>query len=282
MGHVHSVLVRVGADRCAATARLAAPWLRPYVAGYGAFRTGTTADAAQRRVLPLNLVTLIVDFDGCGSLAFGPRGTPEVREGACWLSGVTIGLTPAGARGLLGVPMRVLTGTAVDLDGLLGRRADELAERLVAAPGWDARFAVLDDLLTRWLRPDLPPDQRRDQPPDDATVRGWWRLQETAGRIRIGRLAAELGVSRRRLESGFQREIGLTPKTVARVARFQRAAQVLGTPASTPGILMGAFAAAAACGFADQPHFNREVRAMAGITPGELRAFLQYADQLSD
>ncbi|WUH98086.1 AraC family transcriptional regulator [Spirillospora sp. NBC_00431] len=277
MGQVHSVLVRTGADRCAAAARPAAARLRPYVAGYGAFRTGKTApDAAEnaaadaaprRRVLALNLVTLIVDFEGCAPLAFGARDAPEVREGACWRSGVTVGLTPAGTRALLGAPMRTLTGTTAALDGLLGRRADELAERLAAAPGWAARFSVLDDLLARWLRP-VPS-------PDAAAARGWQRLQKTAGRTRIERLAAELGVSRRRLESGFQGEVGLSPKTVARVARFQRAAQVLGARDGT-------FAAAAACGFADQPHLNREVRAMTGITPGELRAFLQYADPLRD
>ncbi|MGH3243011.1 MAG: helix-turn-helix domain-containing protein [Spirillospora sp.] len=271
MGQVHSVLVRAGAERCAAVARPAAARLRPFVAGYGAFRTGTpvtaAADAAHRRVLPLNLVTLIVDLEGCAPLAFGARGTPEVREEECWRSGITVGLTPSGTRALLGAPMRTLTGTTTALADLLGPRADELAERLAAAPGWAARFTVLDDLLTLWLHPNPHPDA--------AAAHGWHRLQETAGRTKIENLAAELNVSRRRLESGFQGEFGLSPKTVARVARFQRAVRVLGAPAGT-------FAAAAACGFADQPHFNREVRAMSGITPGELRAFLQYADRLHD
>jgi AraC-like DNA-binding protein len=102
---------------------------------------------------------------------------------------------------------------------------------------------------------------------------GWQRLQAAGGRITIGALAAELGVGRRRLETGFVREIGLTPKTVARIARFQDAVQVIAAPSGT-------FCAAAACGYADQPHFNREIRAMAGITPSELRAFVQYTDRL--
>lgn len=263
VAQVHSVLVRVGEERCAVRARAAVGRLRPHVAGYGAFQAGV---AGQRRVLPLNLVTLIVDLDGPGPLVFGARGTPVVDGGARWRRGVTVGLTPAGVRGLFGVPMRALTGTTVGLDELIGRRADELGERMVAAPDWAARFAVLDELFTRWLR--------RDREADAAAVRGWWRLQETAGRGTIGGLAAESGVSRRRLETGFRREVGLSPKTVARVARFQRAAQVLSMPSGT-------FGAAAACGFADQPHFNREVRAMAGITPGELRAFLQYAEPLT-
>jgi AraC-like DNA-binding protein len=162
--------------------------------------------------------------------------------------------------------MATLTGATAGLDDLLGRRAAELVERLDAAPGWQARFAVLDALLARWLRPDPRPDV--------PATRAWNRIQDVSGRLPVGALAAELGVSRRRLETGFRREFGLTPKTVARVARFQRAAGLLGAPSGT-------FAAAAACGYADQPHFNREVRALAGITPTELRAFLQYSERLT-
>jgi hypothetical protein len=40
MTQVHSVLVRAGQEPCIALGRLAAPQLRPYVAGYSAFRAG--------------------------------------------------------------------------------------------------------------------------------------------------------------------------------------------------------------------------------------------------
>jgi methylphosphotriester-DNA--protein-cysteine methyltransferase len=96
----------------------------------------------------------------------------------------------------------------------------------------------------------------------------WWRLQESAGRLTIGGLADELAVSRRHLEIGFRKEIGLPPKTIARIARFQDAVRVLSAPAAT-------LASAVACGYADQPHLGREVRAMAGMTPGRLFAFVQ-------
>jgi AraC-like DNA-binding protein len=263
MAQVHSVLVRAGREPCAVTGRLAAPRLRPYVAGYSAFRAG--AGAAGRRVLPLSLAVVVVDFAGLGALVSGPRNTPLVQEEAGWRQGVAIGLTPAGARAVLGVAVRELAGTVVPLDGLPGSRAGELASRLEGAPGPAARFAVLDEVLTAWLRP--------ERQPDAIAARGWQLLQAAGGGTTIGRLAAELGVGRRRLETGFAREIGLTPKTVARIARFQDAVQVLAAPSGT-------FAAAAACGYADQPHFNREIRAMTGITPAELRALVQYTGQL--
>jgi AraC-like DNA-binding protein len=263
MTQVHSVLVRAGREPCAVTGRLAAPRLRPYVAGYSAFRAG--GGAAGRRVLPLSLAVVVVDFAGLGALVSGPRSAPLVQEEAGWRQGVALGLTPAGARAVLGLPARELAGAIVPLDGLPGSRGAELAGRLEAASGPAARFAVLDELLAAWLRP--------ERQPDAMAARGWQRLQDAAGRTTIGGLAAELGVGRRRLEAGFAREIGLTPKTVARIARFQEAVAVLAAPTGT-------FADAAARGFADQPHFNREIRAMAGITPSELRALVQYTGQL--
>ncbi|WP_165964625.1 hypothetical protein [Actinomadura sp. KC216] len=93
MEQVHSVLVRVEGERCAALARRSAPRLRPYVAGYGAFRTGSME---KRRVLPLSLITLIIDLDGPGPLVFGARAAPMVHEGPSWRRGVAVGLTPPG------------------------------------------------------------------------------------------------------------------------------------------------------------------------------------------
>lgn len=263
MAQVHSVLVRAGREPCAVTGRLAALRLRPYVVGYSAFRAG--AGAAGRRVLPLSLAVVVVDLAGMRALVSGPRDTPLVQEQAGWRQGISVGLTPAGAQAVLGLPVRELAGAVVPLDSLPGSRAAELAGRLEAAPDCAARFAVLDEALTAWLRP--------ERQPDAIAARGWQRLQATAGKTTIGELAAGLGVGRRRLETGFAREIGLTPKTVARIARFQDAVQVLAAPSGT-------FAAAAACGYADQPHFNREIRAMTGITPTELRALVQYTGQL--
>lgn len=91
---------------------------------------------------------------------------------------MAIGLTPAGVRAVLGLPMCELTGAVIPLDGLPRSQAGELSARLEAAPGPPARFAVLDDLLAAWLRP--------ERQPDAATARGWQRLQAVAGRTTIG------------------------------------------------------------------------------------------------
>ncbi|WP_106400823.1 helix-turn-helix domain-containing protein [Actinocorallia populi] len=258
MWQLHS-FTDAGAAGCEAVVRLPGAWLRPYVVGYSGYRSSSGARDARRRVLALNVTTLIVEFDG-GGYVTGARGGPFVRDGAGWLHGMTIGLTPVGVCALLGMPMRELVGEIVPLDAVFGRRSAFLGERLGGARTWDERFALLDEQLTQWLEPPSGSGGR--------TVRAWWRLQETAGRIRVATLADELGVGRRTLEVGFRREIGLPPKQVARIARFQRAVRALAVPSAGLGT-------AVECGYADQPHLTREVRALSGITPGELFAFVQ-------
>jgi AraC-like DNA-binding protein len=53
----------------------------------------------------------------------------------------------------------------------------------------------------------------------------------------------------------------MTPKAFSRVLRFERAAALLAAGTAPAEV-------APTCGFFDQPHLNREFRALAGRTPG--------------
>jgi AraC-like DNA-binding protein len=82
----------------------------------------------------------------------------------------------------------------------------------------------------------------------------------------VGQIADELGCSRRHLSDRFGTELGLPPKALGRVLRFQRAVGLLRGGGELADV-------AYTCGYADQPHFNRDFRALAGVTPTEfLRA----------
>ena len=87
----------------------------------------------------------------------------------------------------------------------------------------------------------------------------------SGGRVAIEGIAAEIGISRRQLERLFLRDVGLPPKQLARIARFQRALHILEFGAApTRGST-----AAHAGGYADQAHFIRDFREFAGCTPTE-------------
>ena len=76
----------------------------------------------------------------------------------------------------------------------------------------------------------------------------------------LERLADEQHVCRRQLERDFDRWIGVAPRHLAQVARVQGVAREVYGGASLAD-------AAAGQGFADQPHMNRVVRQLTGLTP---------------
>ncbi len=190
-----------------------------------------------------------------GAFATGLADTHEVIDQFGAIECVDLKLTPLGAYTLLGVPMDELANDVVDLADVLGPDATRLTERLANTPGWADRFAVLDEFL---LRPRRAAARRRRR----EVAWAWRRLAETGGAVPIGALAEEVGWSRRHLVTRFRQQVGLPPKTVARVVRFEGLLRRLGA-AGRPD--WSRFAAE--CGYYDQAHLNRDFREFAGTTP---------------
>ncbi len=86
------------------------------------------------------------------------------------------------------------------------------------------------------------------------------------GRARPERIAGAVGLSRRQLGRLFQEQIGITPKSLGRLGRFQRALRALdGNPRnSLASVATGA-------GYFDQAHLCRDFRLFSGTTPAGYR-----------
>ncbi|MBM7806552.1 AraC-like DNA-binding protein [Geodermatophilus bullaregiensis] len=226
------------------------------------------------RGLPSPALTLVVTLDDPLDVAAHPdpaqaagrydallgglHTTPALIRHPGRQAGLQLDLTPLGARRLLGVPAGALAGLDCDLDDLLGRAGGELVERVRAARDWPARFAAVDDVLRRAVRP-LP-----DAAPEVAEA---WRLTVAgAGRLRVAELARRVGWSERHLTVRFRAETGLGPKEAARVVRFDRARRVLAARVSA-GRRPDLAGLAAAGGFADQAHLTRDWRVFSGLSP---------------
>ncbi|MGI5169896.1 helix-turn-helix domain-containing protein [Spirillospora sp. CA-253888] len=241
----------------------AAPALRGLVSEYSGYRW--SGAPGLHHGLPSTHLTLVIclsgtlDFTGprpasLVSAVGGLHDEPVVMAHQGLQHGLQLNVTWQGARTLLGLPAGELAGAVVDLADLLGGRADELVERLAAAPTWRHRFRLLDATLSGLA-------DGGDREPSPEVVRAWERLTETAGNLPIGALAREVGWSRRHLNNRFRHEIGLSPKTAARVIRFECARRLLRAPSRPP-----LAEAAARCGYADQAHLARDFRALAGLT----------------
>jgi len=249
------------------------PRLRPHVMGYCGY--SESGSGLIRRVqVPSPGVGLIVGFGPpvqiayprhpAGSMAHatsfvaGLHDSHAIAESA-GQQGVQISLTPLGAYMVLGVPMDTLANRAVELEQVLGGFAARLTEQLYETPTWEARFRVLDAVLARRLA--------AAREPSPAVSWAWRRLIETSGRLDIRTLTDELGSSRQYLVGRFRKELGLPPKTLARILRLQSAIRVLerdGHPSLTE--------VAHESGYFDQAHFNRDFRTLTGSTPTEFLA----------
>jgi AraC-like DNA-binding protein len=171
-----------------------------------------------------------------------------------------VDFTPCGARCFLRTDMGDLADCVVDLNALTGAFANQLEERLAETNDWEARFDVVEDAILRRIG---------DASGDALVGQAFGRLQRARGAIPIEALSRDLDCSRKHLAMLFQRHIGLSPKTMARIFRFEHAMQGLAS-----GRYSTLAALAADCGYADQAHFTRDFTAFAGEPPTKLAAHI--------
>lgn len=233
------------------------PALRPLLMqGYAAFEEG---GEPRHVVLPATAsVGMIVKLQDSPhrpqAFVMGPHARHLPLEGACAPSYLRLMIGPLAAYTLLGRPVGELREQVVDLVDLFGRPGSGLVERTREAPDWTRQCALVDELLLQRLA---------DGPRPAPEVReAWARIVATAGAVPIGRIAADVGWSHKHLITRFRQQVGLTPKTVARLVRLDTVWRAVDQQRAPRWERV-----AAEAGYADQAHLVREFREFVGTTP---------------
>jgi AraC-like DNA-binding protein len=167
----------------------------------------------------------------------------------------------AGTRPWLGVDANELSERITPLADILGRGALALREALLAERSLEARIATLE----AWLLSRLDPRRAANPLLAWATA----RIEASRGQVAVDALAREAGVSRKHLAGLFRRQVGLGPKSLARVHRFSAAVAMLAGRRQVPWAAL-----AQQCGYYDQSHLVRDFRTFSGLSPGE---FVRHA-----
>lgn len=169
---------------------------------------------------------------------------------------------PYGAAALFTTPQDELAGLTIGVDALDQPLSHALSEVRQASASLDDGVARVQQELLQWVKPEHVDPRIR------SAVQAIDREQ---GLVSIDDLAASVSLTRRHLERTFLKTVGITPKRLARITRFQRALSTLEASDAAPR----GTRTAAACGYADQAHFIRDFRELAGCPPGEhlLRQF---------
>lgn len=182
-----------------------------------------------------------------GVMVVGPDTGPHLTSLGVGRSLVALRFAPGVGPAVLGVPAHELLNTRVPLDEV-----------------WSARSArlVLDaDDPESTLQ--AVAAQRLSGSPQDQPARSV--AQAISRGAPVAGVADRTGWSERQLRRHCLNWFGYGPKTLGRIMRFDRALALT-------DVGVAAVDVAARCGYSDQAHLSRDVKALSGLTLGQLAA----------
>lgn len=164
---------------------------------------------------------------------------------------------PGMARYFLDLRPSELIDRHLDVPAFLGFRPEQVAE----APTLPAKSAMLGQALMKILH--------RDDVKLSPLDRAIHHVQQNLGVGRVEILADMCGLSSRQVERTVFGAVGLSPKLLLRILRIQAA--ITAIHEAPQGSLADL---AAALGYSDQAHMNRDFRLLTGRTPSQYRMAL--------
>ncbi len=197
---------------------------------------------------------------------YGPSRSAH-RKGLFFADTTVFGVTLRmdTARSIVGAPLHSLENLRLDVD-CVWPRTGELRDALWAANSFEARRSILGRFIGRL---GCTHNSR-----SDAFRQALTRVLSPSNRLRVATLAQHLGVAERTLRNQFDAELGMSPKQLAGIYRFQRGLHRL-TQCNRP-----IAAIAHEIGYADEAHFSRSFRSLVGVSPAAFRETLKLAPDL--
>jgi len=222
----------------------------------GCFFSMAYAPGARVQTLPDPSTYLVIEIsDARAPQCFlsGPRLKTVQSAAAEPLQVVGIRLRPGVAYLLTGVSGDRWVGRRDLLAGSLAPCVGELAEQIAETESTDLRFDLLESFLVERLA---------GKTVDHRVSMALHLIQRSAGAMRVHDIAQRCGVSCRQLERLLRVWVGILPKTLARVARFQAALVSAGEQAASEWAYI-----AAEQNYVDQAHLIHEFAGFTGSSP---------------
>jgi len=245
--------------------------LQPYVESFWAFESSSGFPAVDRNiVIPNGCAKLIIPHEN--SLVSESRGATQIsRAQNLYLVGnqdastllrsslqptsfISIEFTPQGAYQIFGIPMAETANGVWETDVLLAKWSRPVRDALNARDKLQEKVAVIQEQLIHLLSQ----SDRRNGIVDYCVQ----SLRATHGLLSVQDLASRTGYSRRYIDKLFQQRVGIAPKVLAGIYRFQKFYRMW-----AEGNSFEAFKDALYEHYYDQSHFTREFHRMTGHPP---------------
>lgn len=230
---------------------------------------GPSSDGTPERILPDGCVELILNYGArflqhndagrvlqprhfivgqmTGPILISPTGNVEL---------LGIRFHPGGTAPFLRMQMNEVTDQVADLGGVASELERELLQASEQLSSLAEKTRAIEAvLMTHLCSVHVTPALRLAA-----------RIVASAGLISVDQLAADAGISSRQLERRFMREVGLGPKLLGRILRFQQVFRAVErSDAAWASIALD-------CGYYDQAHLIRDFNQFAQQTPSVLFA----------
>jgi AraC-like DNA-binding protein len=225
----------------------ASVWIHAVAAGYERY---------SHRTIPHGAVELQCEIGGHPRVV-GPQTVPRVDELAPGTTVVGVRFRLGAAPAALGLPASELVDLSVAADELWGRAAERIGEAVAAAATPEDAASALEAIAFARARGEQP----------DPVAAGAAALLQPGRTADVAALPSELYISERTLRRRVQAAIGLPPKVLHRMLRFQGFLALAHGREGDPAELARL---AAEAGYADQSHLTRESLRLAGLSPRAL------------
>lgn len=220
------------------------------------------------RILPDGCVELILNFGARFSQHSGKAPALQPRNfvvgqmtGPIMISAggpvqeLGIRFHPGGTLPFLKLPLYEITDELVELGSLSSKFESELVRAASRSESLVEKIAAVAEFLTR---------QVTTYDHDARVLMLAARIVDSGGAVSVDQLANDAGISSRQLERRFLREIGLGPKLLGRIIRFQQVFRAVEQAEPAWATL------ALECGYYDQAHLIRDFNQFAQQTPAVL------------
>lgn len=232
------------------------PLLRPYISNYTVSFPSPVVMPDAYAIMPSASATLVMAAGPCG-VEMGLRGvnTRMVAVGAYANQFPLLFLIEFHAGGLfpfLGVDQTEMQDASFAMQDVAPGFRAPLADALLAATEIQSLVDSMDALLLGWLG---------DGQGSEVVAALKHSIIRARGDISLRQLSGTLHYSEKHLRRVFSRQMGVTPKQFARIARVNYAIRLM---QQQPGCLADV---AAEAGYFDQPHLIHDFTALCGVTP---------------
>ena len=217
------------------------------------------------RILPDGCVELILNF---GAEFSQHCDDGRKRQPRNFLVGQMTGpimISPAGAVQILGIrfhpggtlpflrmPLHEITDQVVELGGLSSTLERDLLRVTSQPESLSEKIRAVESFLTAQLT---------NSKHNSWLMRLAARVVDSRGLVSVDQLAKDAGISSRQLERRFLREVGVGPKLLGRIIRFQQVFRAVEQRNAAWADI------ALECGYYDQPHLIRDFNQFAHQTP---------------